>query len=144
MNVPSKSISNPGISVIIPTYNRAHLISRSAKSVLAQTYPDFELIIVDDGSGDNTEEIIEALADPRIRYLRHESNRGVSAARNTGIRAARGDYIAFQDSDDEWLPQKLEKQLGLFEQDNRGDLGLVLCEHLSVNEAKQTAWHGIP
>lgn len=126
------------ISVIVPTYNRAHLISRSIQSVLAQTYNDFELIVVDDGSTDNTEEVVRALNDRRISYLKHSGNRGVSAARNTGIKAARGSYIAFQDSDDEWLPQKLEKQMALFQQDKKGDLGLVLCERLCIKEREET------
>src|SRR4030043_1337098 len=104
----------PTVSVIIPTYNRAHLVGRSIRSVLNQTYQDLEVIVVDDGSKDNTAEIVRGITDPRIVFLKHEKNRGVSAARNTGLKAARGKYIAFQDSDDEWLPQKLEKQLELF------------------------------
>ena len=105
----------PKVSVIIPTYNRAHLVGRAIRSVLNQTYQDFEIIVVDDGSTDNTEEVVKSFNDPRIRYIRHEKNRGGSAACNTGIRAARGEYIAFQDSDDEWLPEKLEKQMQVFE-----------------------------
>ncbi len=105
---------NPIVSVIIPTYNRAHLIGRAIQSVLNQTYQDLEVIVVDDGSTDNTEEIVKNFSDFRIRYLRHEENRGAAAARNTGIKAARGKYIAFQDSDDEWLPEKLEKQMKVF------------------------------
>jgi glycosyltransferase involved in cell wall biosynthesis len=128
----------PTVSVIIPTYNRAHLIGRSINSVLNQTYQDFELIIVDDGSSDNTEEIIRAFNDPRILFLKHPENRGVSAARNTGIKEARGSYIAFQDSDDEWLPEKLEKQMAVFKQDKKGDLGLVLCETLGVIQNVET------
>ena len=101
------------ISVIIPTYNRANTIERSAKSVLNQTYKDLELIIVDDCSSDNTEEIVANLAehDDRVCYIRHEKNKGACAARNAGIDAARGEYIAFQDSDDVWRPEKLEKQI---------------------------------
>ncbi len=106
---------NPTVSVIIPTYNRAHLIGRAIQSVLNQTYQDFEVIVVDDGSIDNTEKIVKSFNDPRIRYIRHEKNKGAAAARNTGIRAARGKYIAFQDSDDEWLSEKLEKQMKIFE-----------------------------
>ena len=106
--------TEPTVSVIIPTYNRAHLITRAIRSVLDQTYGDFELIVVDDGSTDNTEGIVNGFNDPRIRYIRHDKNRGVAAARNTGIKAARGSYIAFQDSDDEWLPAKMEKQLQAF------------------------------
>lgn len=102
---------NPTVSVIIPTYNRAHLVGRAIRSVLNQTYQDFEIIVVDDGSTDNTEEVVKSFNDPRIRYIRHEKNRGGSAARNTGIRATYGEFIAFLDSDDEWLPEKLEKQV---------------------------------
>lgn len=106
---------NPVVSIIIPTYNRAHLLGRAIQSVLDQTHQDFELIIVDDGSTDNTEEIVRSFSDERIRYIKHDKNRGGAAARNTGIKAARGEYIAFQDSDDEWLPEKLEKQIRVFE-----------------------------
>jgi glycosyltransferase involved in cell wall biosynthesis len=124
----------PTVSVIIPTYNRAHLIGRSVRSVLNQTYTDFELIIVDDGSKDNTEDILKAFNDPRIMFIKHTINRGVCAARNTGIKSARGAYIAFQDSDDEWLPQKLEKQMAVFQQDKKGDIGLVVCEYIIVSK----------
>lgn len=110
-----KSEKIPTVSVVIPTYNRAHLVGRAIQSVLNQTYQDFEIIVVDDGSTDNTEEVVKSFNDPRIRYIRHDQNRGGSAARNTGIKMARGEYIAFQDSDDEWLPEKLEKQMRVFE-----------------------------
>ena len=125
--------SQPTISVIIPTYNRAGVLGRSIKSVLAQTYCDFELLVVDDGSTDNTDEVMKSFNDPRICFLKHEKNRGFPAALNTGIKAARGEYIAFQDSDDEWLPAKLERQMALFKQDDKGDLGLVLCEVLATD-----------
>lgn len=104
----------PTVSVILPTYNRAHLVGRAIQSVLDQMYQDFEIIVVDDGSGDNTEEIINGFTDTRIRYVKHQKNKGGSAARNTGIKLAKGKYIAFQDSDDEWLPDKLEKQMKAF------------------------------
>jgi glycosyltransferase involved in cell wall biosynthesis len=122
----------PLVSVIIPTYNRAHLIGRAIQSVLNQTFKDIEIIVVDDGSKDNTDEIVRAIDDPRVIYLKHQENRGVSAARNTGIKAARGEFIAFQDSDDEWLPNKLEKQLAKFKEGKIGDLGLVVCEKFSI------------
>lgn len=101
------------ISVIIPSYNRAKTIEGSAKSVLNQTHKDIELIIVDDCSSDNTEEVVAELSkqDSRVRYIRHENNLGACAARNTGIDAAKGEYIAFQDSDDAWKPEKLERQI---------------------------------
>lgn len=100
------------ISVIIPTYNRADVIRVSIESILKQTYGDFELIIIDDGSSDDTKRVIEEYVDPRIRYVRNDSDmHGPSVARNMGILEARGDYIAFNDSDDVWHADKLEKQL---------------------------------
>ena len=105
----------PGlVSAIIPSYNRADLVGRAIQSALNQTYQHFEIIVVDDGSTDDTEEIVKGFSDPRIHYLRHEQNKGGSAARNTGIKASIGEYIAFLDSDCEWFPEKLEKQLKIF------------------------------
>lgn len=101
------------VSVVIPTFNRMHTINRAISSVLFQTYYDFELIVVDDGSDDGTEQIVEKSNDSRLRYIKHSSNEGGSAARNTGIRLAKGKYIAFLDDDDEWLPTKLSKQVSL-------------------------------
>ena len=101
---------NPKVSVIIPTHNRAALLPRAVQSVLAQTFTDFELIIVDDASTDRTPSVVAAIADPRLRPFRHQRNLGVSAARNTGIANARGHYVAFLDDDDEWLPRKLQWQ----------------------------------
>lgn len=108
---------SPNVSIIIPTYNRANLVGRSVKSVLDQSYKDFEIIIVDDGSSDKTEEKIRRYQkdDDRIRFIKHGTNKGAAAARNTGIKASRGHYIAFQDSDDTWEPEKLEKQIQVFE-----------------------------
>lgn len=101
----------PVVSVVIPTYKRAELLLRAIRSVLAQTCQDFEIIIVDDCSPDHTAAAVQTIRDPRLRYLRHETNRGLPAGRNTGIDAARGQYVAFLDDDDEWQPQKLERQL---------------------------------
>ncbi len=103
------------ISVIIPTYNRASLVKRAIRSVLSQTYSPLEVIVIDDGSTDGTAELINQhflQQDYRttIRYFRQE-NEGISAARNQGIRRSKGEWLAFLDSDDEWLPQKLEKQV---------------------------------
>ncbi|MCW4005058.1 MAG: glycosyltransferase family 2 protein [Candidatus Bathyarchaeota archaeon] len=104
----------PLISVVIPTYNRAHVLPRAINSVLSQSYPNFELIVVDDCSTDSTKAVIDSFDDERLRYIRHEKNQGAVCARNTGIKAAKGEYIAFQDSDDEWLPEKLRVQVSAF------------------------------
>lgn len=103
--------ARPTVSAIIPVYNRVRLVQRAIRSVLNQTFEDFELILVDDGSTDGLAEAMSSLSDPRFRLIRHAVNRGSSAARNTGISAARGHYVAFLDSDDYWLPEKLEYQL---------------------------------
>lgn len=115
------------ISVIIPTYNRADCIEKSIRSVLEQTYRDFELIIVDDGSSDNTQDVVNSIDDERIRYVKMPENKGASAARNEGIRQAAYDYIAFQDSDDMWKPDKLEKQMQTL-MDNP-QAGMVYCAY---------------
>jgi len=99
----------PLVSVVIPTFNRAHLISDTLESVLNQTFRDFEIIVVDDGSTDNTPELIKGYG-PQVRYI-YQENSGQGAARNVGIHAACGDFIAFLDSDDLWLPSKLEAQM---------------------------------
>ena len=104
------------ISVIIPSYNRSATIERSVMSVLNQTYKDIELIVVDDCSTDNTEEILKSIGDARLKYVCLPQNSGACVARNTGIEMAKGDYIAFQDSDDEWLPNKLEVQIKAIEE----------------------------
>jgi len=102
----------PSVSVIIPTYNRGWTLRAAVDSVLAQTYRDFELIVVDDGSTDDTVEILPSYG-PDIQVLR-QANAGVSAARNTGVRSAKGAFIAFLDSDDRWFPDKLGVQVDFF------------------------------
>src|SRR5690348_2664864 len=97
------------VSVIIPTYNRARLVGRAIQSVLAQTYRDIEVIIVDDGSVDDTRAVVQAFG-PRVRYF-YQENAGVTAARNLGMGNARGEFLAFLDSDDAWAPWKVESQL---------------------------------
>ncbi len=114
------------VSVIIPTHNRARLLPRAIRSVLAQSHRDLEVIVVDDASTDDTRRVVARLDDPRVRYISHDTNRGGAAARNTGIAAARGAYIGFQDSDDEWLLEKLEKQMRVF-RDHGGDADIVYC-----------------
>jgi len=103
------------VSVVLPTYNRRQSVGKAIQSVLQQTYTRLELLVVDDASTDGTEQLVRQLGDARISYLRHENNRGGSAARNTGLAAARGELVAFQDSDDEWLPHKLERQVALLD-----------------------------
>jgi glycosyltransferase involved in cell wall biosynthesis len=115
---------DPLISIIVPTYNRAHVLLRAIRSVLSQTFTDFELIIVDDGSTDETSLMVERFASPRVRYLRHNKNSGASSARNTGIEASRGHYIAFLDSDDEWGPSKLQEQVAIFSRVN-AEVGVI-------------------
>lgn len=112
----------PRVSVIIPTYNRADLVQQALASVKAQTYRDFEIVVVDDGGTDGTFEVLSA--DREIRVLRHAGRRGVSAARNTGIHAARGEWLAFLDSDDLWLPDKLARQIFWLE----GQPELLICQ----------------
>lgn len=102
-------MTNPFVSVVIPTYNRARTIGKAIDSVLAQSFQDLEVIVVDDGSQDDTSEVLSRFGS-RIRLIRQE-NCGVSAARNAGIREARGKWIAFLDSDDEWRPEKLARQM---------------------------------
>lgn len=135
----AKVKDKPTVSVIIPTYNRVHLIGGAIQSVLDQSYKDFEIIVVDDGSTDNTEEVIKEFQeqDKRIVYIRHEKNKGAAAARNTGIKAARGKYIGFQDSDDEWFPEKLEKQIKIFENASP-EVGVVYTSFWRIEKTKRT------
>lgn len=102
---------DPLVSVVLPTFNRGSKITQAIDSVLHQSYTNLELIVVDDGSTDDTPSIISAYQDPRIRLIRFSENRGANAARNAGIMAAKGEYVAFQDSDDEWDCQKLRLQI---------------------------------
>ena len=123
--------STPLISVIIPTYNRGPLLGRAIDSVLAQSYGNIEVIVVDDGSNDDSEAVVRSILDARLFYIRLEKNLGGAMARNTGIRAAKGQYIAFQDSDDEWMPDKLEKQMQVFNSAD-ADIGVVYCGFIFV------------
>ncbi len=118
----------PTVSVVLPTYNRRGTLERAMRSVLGQTFDDLELIVVDDGSTDGTEALVAGLAeaDSRIRYIRNAQNRGQSASRNVGIAESRGQFIAFQDSDDEWLPEKLARQVAALSM-QPDDVGMVYC-----------------
>jgi glycosyltransferase involved in cell wall biosynthesis len=124
----------PRVTVIMPSYNHARFIGEAIESVLGQTFDDLELIIIDNASTDNTREVVERyLADPRVRAIWRKENGGVAVARNEGLALARGRYIAFLDSDDLWLPEKLEKQLPLFDDPLRP--GLVYCDMYSFDES---------
>jgi glycosyltransferase involved in cell wall biosynthesis len=106
-------MKTPVVSVVVPTYNRAAVLTEMLASVRAQTFADFEVIVVDDGSTDDTGERVRALGEPRLRYVRQD-NGGVSSARNHGLRLAQGEIIAFVDSDDLWNPDTLERVVGFF------------------------------
>lgn len=103
------------VSIIMPSYNTAQYITESIQSVLNQTYANWELIIVDDCSTDNTDEVVASIHDERIRYLKNEKNSGAAVSRNRALREAKGRWIAFLDSDDLWMPEKLEKQIRFME-----------------------------
>lgn len=105
----------PFFSIIIPTYNRRFLLPKTLESVLEQTDPDWECLVVDDGSEDNTADFVRSLTEKRLRYF-YQDNQGPAAARNTGLREARGAWIAFLDSDDWWEPNKLERFSGAIKQ----------------------------
>jgi glycosyltransferase involved in cell wall biosynthesis len=113
----------PPVSVIIPAYNRAATIAAAIESVLRQTWSNFELIVVDDGSTDGTLEAAAAIRDPRVRLVANPRNTGAAGARNTGVAEARAPWVAFQDSDDEWLPRKLEKQMARLQAPGAGFVG---------------------
>ena len=135
--------SNPLITVIIPTYNReAFLKEISIPSVLRQTYPNFELLIVDDHSQDGTERLIKTWSkkDKRIKYLKNFRKKGVSGARNSGILTAKGEYISFLDSDDEWVPEHLERLLKVLENYSHIDIvsaGAVMVDFKSGKKIRE-------
>jgi glycosyltransferase involved in cell wall biosynthesis len=126
----------PAIAVVMPVYNRASVVRRAIDSVLAQEFTDFELVVVDDGSTDGTPEVVLAVDDPRVRLVPLDSNRGGNAARNHGIRAANAPLIAFLDSDDVYLPQKLGTIVGIF--GRRPELDVLLDSFAKL----QPAWRG--
>lgn len=115
---------HPRVSVVIPTYKRASTIVRAVRSVTDQTMSDLEVVVVDDHSEDGTEEIFRDIADDRITFLAHSSNRGGNAARQTGIDASGGELIAFLDADDTWYPEKLERQVAALDDAGQG-MGLA-------------------
>lgn len=126
----------PIVSVILPTYNRATLVTRAIESVLGQEFADLELIVVDDGSTDETSQVISKIDDQRLRYMYFEQNRGETFARNQGIQQARGELIAQMDSDDLWYPQKTAFQVDLFTKYKY--LDLIFCNMIDINHLTDT------
>jgi glycosyltransferase involved in cell wall biosynthesis len=122
----------PVVSIIMPTYNRAEFISAAISSVLRQTYESFELIVIDDGSTDETAQVIRSFTDQRVLFVR-QANHGRSAARNRALGMARGRYIAFLDSDDEYLPDKLSLQVAYM--DRHPDIGMIYTSAQCINAA---------
>ncbi len=120
------------VSVVIPTYNYAHFIGEAIESILAQTFPISEIIVVDDGSTDNTEQIIAAYGN-KVRYIKQE-NSGVCAARNFGVENSSGDFIAFFDADDICFPTKIEKQMAKFAEDAKIGLSTAGCANVTFKE----------
>lgn len=135
-------MQNEFVSIIIPTYQRARSIMDSVNSILNQTYSNFELLIIDDGSTDNTKELIESINDKRIKYHQTPSNMGAAAARNYGLKLAEYDYIAFHDSDDTWHPNKLEKQMQLIQENP--NYGMVYCKMELINLDRKANATSIP
>ncbi len=126
------SAKTPLVSVIVPAYNAARFLPESLPSVLAQTWTDFELIVVNDGSTDGTAACVEAFTDPRIRLV-SQANRGLAGARNGGIRAARGSFIALLDADDLWLPEKLARHVAHLQ--SRPDVGVSYSASAFMDDA---------
>ena len=125
-------MTNPAVSVVIPTCNRAELVGIAIESALAQTLSDIDVIVVDDASEDGTADVVARFKDARLRLLRQSVRRGAPAARNAGIRGSAGEYVAFLDDDDEWLPEKLACQLDLFRRKGP-DLGVVYSSYTVVD-----------
>lgn len=128
----------PTVSVIIATYNRDKFIGEAVQSILDQTYKDFEIIIVDDGSSDSTKEIIESLKDPRVHYY-YQENKGRSNARNKALALAKGKYITFLDSDDLYLPSKLEIQVKYMEENP--DIHMIYTSAYCIDEIGNSLKH---
>ena len=124
----------PAVSVVIPVYNRESTVARALLSVVAQTLHDIEIIVVDDASTDGTVEVIRQINDPRVICIACDTNNGAAAARNRGIAAATGSFIAFLDSDDYWAPDKLERQLEYFETASP-DVLVVCCSFRVMHAA---------
>ena len=132
MPVPKEILENPKISVIIPAYNARKFIAEAIESVLNQTFPAHEIIVVDDGSTDGTGEFVKNQFRDKVRLIRHENNKGLSATRNTGIKNATGNIFQFLDADDLLLPNKFETQLNFWRRNP--DFDIVYCDHCYFTE----------
>ena len=119
------------VSIIMPSWNTGEFITESIRSVLNQTYTNWELIIIDDCSSDDTDQIVESINDERIKYLKNEKNCGAALTRNRGLREARGEWIAFLDSDDLWMPEKLEHQIDFMK---KNGYSLSFTEYEKIDE----------
>ncbi|MEX2514714.1 MAG: glycosyltransferase family 2 protein [Candidatus Paceibacterota bacterium] len=130
------------VSVIIPAYNSARFIEATINSVLSQSYDNIEIIVVDDGSTDRTRYVVEGIQkkDKRVKYFFQQNSGGPASPKNTGFKQSTGEYIAYLDHDDEWLPNKLEKQLALFN-DTQSNLGLISCSAYIYEGKKMTRIH---
>lgn len=133
------------VSVVVPAYNAEQYIEDALTSIFAQTYTDFEVIVVDDGSTDNTREIVNTFNDPRLRYV-YQKNAGPSVARNTGINLSRSEYIAFLDADDQWEPQFLEQMLAVLEEDPSADAAYCGFQYMDSNAVllPNKVYRGVP
>lgn len=131
----------PRVSVVIPTCNRPDLLPRAIRSVLAQTFQDFEIIVIDDGDKERAEDTVRSFSDSRMRYLKNDPpKRGGSATRNIGINAAKGEYVAFLDDDDEWMSEKLSVQMRALEASFPG-VAFVYCAVVNVSETGEVRTH---
>lgn len=124
----------PKVSVVTPTYNRADLLTRSIDSVLSQTFNDFELIVIDDGSTDGTQEVLAQYQDIRLKVMTFEKNQGIGAARYLGVSQAIGEWVAFLDADDRWLPEKLALDLSVLER--HSEIDLLFDNYRNINYIK--------
>ena len=131
-NAGDRMAAPPLVSVVVPTYERKRLLQETLDAILGQTYPNLEVIVVDNVSEDGTETFVKDLADPRIRYVRNANHGIIAANRNLGIRLARGKYVALCDDDDLWLPTKVERQAAVMEA--RPAVGLSYCNAVVFNE----------
>lgn len=126
----------PKVTVIIPTYNRPDLLPKAIKSVLAQTWQDFEVVVVDDGQEKSSETVVRTFDDERIRYVKHTEQKGCSAAKNIGIKQARGEYIAFLDDDDTFRPEKIELQVKALK-NTPDDIGFCFTGSLEIYDNRE-------